>query len=402
MPQVLIWSGDEWATEFTRQRVHFPTLDDDGTDQTAALQAQISDVPDGEEGLPQTVYLPEGNFRIDGRIELIGRSNLVIDGSIGYEQWTDLTGIEAGVSSGGISTRSHWFISASSDLRITGLRITGSNDGRDPSDTRFALWQEALYQEAAISIQGASQRVLVDDCWVTNVHGDAIYVGGTGDPNIDITVRNIIATYLGRQGIAVVNGTNVLFEDCDVQWGGNSGFDVEPNHDSHFVDGITLRRVTMGCKHFPFIFGGDAGTVDEIHVKDVLVEDCVGVNSVSSHMAILGSPNTGENITIRRHTDMRQRSVEAISLGRWAGEIIIEDCVISSGPSTPTSYGVVFNACTAAVTLTGNTFNGATSNAGADDLYGVNPSTGTGAEPSSITHCGNVWNFSTENDGACA
>ena len=396
MPAVEVWSGTEWARAFTRQSVYRLTLDADGTDQWSSLQAQIAAIPDGTEEQPVTIFLPSGSYRIDGPVEVQDRDWLIIDGEGLFTHYTDLTGVEAGHATGDISERPHWQFADSRDCVLRRLTIRGPNDQRDASDSRYALWVEDLFNEHGVAIQSASERITIEAVTVTQIFGDTVYVGGTGAANLDIVLRDITGTYMGRQGLGIVLVDGLTVEDCDIQWGGRSGMDVEPNHDTHFVWNATFNRCTFGCQFYPWVLGG-SGSLISPTVKNIVIDDCVGVNTTSSHTALLGSPQEGLNLTMRRHTDMRNRSTQCLTLGAWAGTVLIEDCVVTSGPATPTTYGVWLSACTAAVTIRRNTFNGVGGvSTGADELYGV-----TGTAPASITTCGNVWAAGTLNDGAC-
>lgn len=398
MPAVEVWSGSAWLRAFNRQSVFRPTLTADDTDQTASLNAQIAAIPDGTALEPVTIFLPSGNFRIDGIVAISSREWLIIDGEGNFNHYSDLTGVEASVAD-----RAHWRFSGSNDCVLRRISVRGPNDQRDVSDPRMALYLEALVNEHGVGIQGASERITVELVTIDQVHGDTVYVGGTGDPNLDITLKNITGTYMGRQGLGIVLVNGLLVEDCDIQWGGRSGCDIEPNHNSHMVWNATFRRCTFGCQFYPWIAGGSGSDITPT-VFNILIEDCFGVNTTSAHTALLANCDDPDTITIRRHTDLRNRSTQCMTFNNWGGTVTVEDCVVTSGASTPTSYGVVLSNCDAAVTITGNTFNGvsgAVGAGGADELYGVNI-VGAGAEPVSITTCGNEWNRGGSHDGACS
>lgn len=395
MTFVQLWDGDQWGRSVART-LYPINLADDGTDQTSALLAQLAGVPDGSEGEPVTALLPYSaqGYRIEGTISLVGRSHLILEGRPGqrFAMYAEAPG------PGESSTRAHVSISGCDYVAIRHVGIRGPNTERDPDRPDFALHRTSLAFEHGVSISGASDHITVESMSISEVCGDTVYAGGVGALNTNITIRDIVGRHMGRQGLGLVAVDGCLVEDCDLQWGGRSGIDVEPNHDTNYVKNLTLRRVTSGSKSYPFVLGGDAGD-QLVHVENVVIEDCVGLNASSSHTALLAS-RRGTNLTVRRHTDVRQSSTRGMDLGGWSGDVLIEDCVVSSGPSTPTSCGVMLSNCTADVTLRGNQFHrgGTPGASGADELYVV----AGDVSPSSITACGNTWNAGASNDGECA
>lgn len=409
MPSVKIWSGVSWSTSFTNQSTYYATLADDNSNQSPSLQAQIDALDNGTSEQQVTLRLPSGEFRLDDTIDIQNRNYITIEGpTVGsFLGYTDLTGVDTGdsvlVAGSPRSQRIHWSVSGGTGVRLRHIRVRGANDQRDDVRTDFAEYLEAYAAEHGFAVTGAAADVLIESCEAQQVWGDAVYVGGTGSANTNIIVRDFYGRYCGRQSLGVTLVDGCLFEDVDIRWGGRSGLDIEPNHDDHYVWNCTLRRCTMGSNYYPFVIGG-SGSNQATTVKNIVLEDCKGLNAYSSHAAILANPQAvAENITVTRHTDIRQRSIRGMQFGNWSGMVTITDSVVTSGPSTPTSYGVGLDAVTADVTITNCTFNGIGPDAtsGADELYGVNSTGTTTGEPNSITTCGNTWAYGAQTDGVC-
>jgi len=369
-------------------------------DRTDELNALIAATPDGTEGNRNTVTLPDERWRVDGKIVVTNRNHLNITSSGTFTIWTEFTGVELGiVTQQGASNRSHWTLTSCEDVHLSNMQIDGPYENRRYGpDPRFAAYNEATAFEHGYSVQGASQECSVQNCSFYNIGGDGLYVGGTGEYNQNITLKNCTGAFPGRQSLGIVLVDNLLVEDVNIQWGGRSGLDIEPNHDSHFVHNATFRRCDIGSQFYPFIVGGEpplrgGETKPGILNKreNILIEDCIGRNAASSHTAILAN-RTGINLTVRNHTDLRQRSKYGVTLAGWEGPVIIENSIITSGPATPTTYGVWVKNCTGTVDITGNTFNGVTGDGGADELMLVE-----GGSPV-ITSSGNEWSMGTQTD----
>lgn len=367
-------------------------LADDDTDQSERLQRIIDTTPDGA-----TIFLPSGRYRLDRMITVTDRVGLTITGHPGNPPafYTDLTGLEVGyVDGNGRSNRKSWQINRSTNCRLANIAIEGSYTARDEDDDRFSKYWETYTFEHAVSIF-LSSGIVVEDVTFQDVGGDGIHIGSTGNPSTDITIRRVTGTHCGRQSFGITNVDGCIVEDCNIQWGGRSGLDIEPNHDTNFVRNFTMRRTTIGSKFYPFIVGGNWGDPNP-HVSDIVIEDCVGINAASAHPAILAN-SYKVNLTVRRHTDTRCRSKTCLQVGNTTGTVLIEDCQVTSGPSTDPSFGIQISDSPADFTITGNTFQGVSGTPpwGADDLYVV-----IGTEPLSITHYGNVWQAPVaENDG---
>lgn len=363
------------------------TLNNDPlVDNTATIQNAIDALANGIAGAPATLLLPAGRYRVDGVITIASRSYLRIDGGGVFTGYTDLTGVQVGiVTAQGTSNRAHWRVSGSNNVTLSGINIDGVHrNARDVEYGTFGLYLEATAFEHGFAIQTGSTNCSVLDCHVNGCGGDAYYVGGTDAPNTNITIKRCSGMYPGRQSIGVVLVDGLLMEDITIHRGGRSGLDIEPNHSTHFVHNATFRRMDIGSKFYPYIVGGvvplqgneqKAGIVNKR--ENILIEDCVAKYSASSHTGILAN-RSGVGLTVRNHVDRRQRSTDGMNVTQWTN-VNVNNCEVSSGPSTPLSFGVRFTDCVGPLSIINSEFNGIVSNGGADRLYGIGTNLDAGA-----------------------
>lgn len=379
------------------------TLQSDGTDQTASFQSQLAAIPDGTALNPRvvTIHTPDrGPATLDGTPTVSNRTGLFLQFDE-FQAVTALTGIEAGVvTAQGTSNRRHLAFANCDDMTVRGFTVVGPYAGRyELADPTFARWVIATAFEHGMALSGC-RRMVVEDMAFSWIGGDGMYLGsGVATGGVeraceDITIRRVTGTYPGRQALAPVHVDGLLVEDYDVRLGARSGLDVEPNSTDEYVNDAVFRRVTMGCRFYPFVIGGSLGPTDGKAAdwnkrQNITLEDCVGLNASSPHPAVQASRG-GKNITVSGHTDLRQRSTSGMIFSAWE-DGTVENSTVTSGPATPASCGVRLNQCTGDWTLTGNTFNGIPGGDGADQLYIAD----NGLVP---THSGNVWAMGTQSD----
>lgn len=125
----------------------------------------------------------------------------------------------------------------------------GRADLADPG--KWGTWVVALAFEHGIEVLDGVN-VVVEDCTVSGMGGDGVYIGG--DDTDGIVVRRVVQRRNGRQGIAVVAGHHILIEECDLR-SRRGGVDLEPDHPvSPFViSDVEIRNCTIrsGLLAFP-------------------------------------------------------------------------------------------------------------------------------------------------------
>jgi polygalacturonase len=189
------------------------TIDRTGAaDVTAALLAFLRRVPDGA----RVVFPPRSRYRVEGTLELTGRSRLVLDGS-GSEFFATIVGD---------GQRAHWRLVGGSDLTLRQMTIRGPN----PDGGTAAAFHDALQWQHGVDLRGVS-RALIERVRVSDVYGDCVYLGlGPGQRwSSDIRVSDSQCARNGRQGVALTAARRVVVERNRLAQIALMTFDVEPN-----------------------------------------------------------------------------------------------------------------------------------------------------------------------------
>ena len=183
------------------------------TDVTSSLQAFVDGSPNGS----VICFASGGQYRVNGTLKLINRSNITLEGNNAtIFQTTRSTGKILLIDNGG------------QDITVRNLTIKGAN----PNPGKWDLTYEHNH---AIHI-GGTLRVDLDHLTIKNIGGDALYImggylSGGGFRFADsIRFHNSVVDGTGRMGLAITDGaTNVSFDHNTLSRIAYYTFDVEPN-----------------------------------------------------------------------------------------------------------------------------------------------------------------------------
>lgn len=136
--------------------------------------------------------------------------------------------------------------------------------------------------------------------------GDGIYLGTTNGQGCDrFTIRNVKATNHHRQGISIINATDLLIEDCvfNSTDGTNpmAGIDFEPNHPFEKLSNCIVRRTVFNDNaHCGILFA--LGRLEKTSEPiSVLIEDCtIQGNGTAARVVPRSLNGVGGKIEFRR------------------------------------------------------------------------------------------------------
>lgn len=132
----------------------------------------------------------------------------------------------------------------------------------------WGTWVVALAFEHSIRLLDAVDAV-VEDCDVRGAGGDGVYIGGHGTRGV--VVRRVLQRRNGRQGIAIVEGHDILIEHCDLK-SRRGAIDIEPDRpaDPFVISNVEIRHCTIRAGLLAFPNQG-AGAIDgvNIHHNDI-------------------------------------------------------------------------------------------------------------------------------------
>jgi hypothetical protein len=166
------------------------------TDVTAELQALFDRTPNG--GVVRLA--PDGDYRVEGTILLNDRHGLVIDGN----------GARIFATTTGEPDRNQIQIRGGSWLKVRNLEIQGANphaglDGYVPG----------LEFQAAITIAGVTD-IEIDRVNIHDTYGDHIFIDRLKEKDdrdaVGVWIHDSTFARSGRQGIAVIDGRDIVIE----------------------------------------------------------------------------------------------------------------------------------------------------------------------------------------------
>jgi parallel beta-helix repeat protein len=241
------------------------------TDETNAIQSAIDAVSPGG-----TVYIPDGTYMINATaipsggthgLEINGKSNVTIN----LSSRAVLKAITNSSDSYEILR-----IVYSSNITITGGTLLGDKDTHTSSSGEDGT---------CLTILG-SQYVTLDGVTFRKGHGDGIYVQktGSGVRTQHMIARNIMVDGNYRQGIAIVDGDDILIENSTIKNsgglpGGGGGIDMEPNA-NETVNNIRIIGNTIANQASTGIGGGGRYLSGAVTTNVVVTGNTVSGNGI--------------------------------------------------------------------------------------------------------------------------
>ncbi len=248
------------------------------TDVTAALDDWIAGTPDRS-----TITLAaDARYRVDGVIQIRNRRGLVIEGNgatiVAPDDGSSSEPTQRSLAGKWPRNRRHVAISGSTDITVRDLAIDGP-------DTDGA-YDPALEGQAGFVI-GGSTDVTLERVDVREVWGDGVYIGGGSE-----AVRIVDSTFdlIGRQGVAIVNGVDVVVERNRFDRVARSVFDVEPVR-RWKVERVTLRDNAVGdYGNFLLASGGGGENVTDLRLEGNEID---GGRGLTVFAGVARSPRRG-------------------------------------------------------------------------------------------------------------
>ena len=291
---VLIPSTEPRADAAEATTIAVPeAIDSSGTtDVTDALNAFFRTVPSGS-----TVAFPEeGRYRVEGIVQIESASDITIDGN-GSTLFAETDGRDQvpprrAYNNHWPRRREHLTLNRVTNVHIHDLVVRGANPDGGATTRAYV---PSLEGQAGIAIIGGTG-ILLEQVTITDTYGDLIYIAGGAT---DVTVRESRLRRSGRQGVAVVNGRDVLIEDSELAGIGRSVLDLEPlgkglARDIRFVN----NEVGDYLNFLLAAVGGGTG-VDNIDVVDNAISADRGLSVVAG---VERNPRSGLRLVGNRGT----------------------------------------------------------------------------------------------------
>lgn len=201
-----------------------------------------------------------GHYRVDGIVRLTSLYGVRLDGRGATLKPTS--------TSAAGTNRRQLYILSSGNLIIKNLHIAGLNPN-------VAQWHADREQEPGIWIDGGAN-IKIQNVTIRNTYGDGIKLGfrnGVVAPPSKITLDRVTIRGVGRNGIAIVSGHNILITRTTISDTGLHGIDLEPDlagADIHHVtvQSSTIKRIGRAGvdTSYSFAANGNAGSMHDISV----------------------------------------------------------------------------------------------------------------------------------------
>lgn len=306
---VKVWNGSAWGLNYTPNAPTASVVVEitpllDGSDETAAIQAQINAAPDGTVAFPTIIRfmkgLSDGKAHTEGDLAnnprgangvflFQNRNNLIIEGPSAINPATFYTTAPAvdfntTVSGNTYSIRRHFWFKSCTNILVHFIRVEGSNYTEGPSlaigvpsfwlagpdtgsTTGFPGYHASWELEHGFDITDC-QGFTLEDCQVDSVWGDGVYLGNSiAHYSNDVTLQRLNLRWTGRQGIAMANCRNILVDDVTVVYGRRAAVDMEPFSTTGFVTDVEIRNCDLHPLQTQFAAVGD-GDVSRINLHD--------------------------------------------------------------------------------------------------------------------------------------
>lgn len=322
-------------------------------DQTAAIQGQLDEIPDGTEGNPTIVTMARGTYRVDGALTLAEKSHV--------DLWLHGVTFQATIDGSPYDARRHFTIDACDDITIRGLTIRGASPVAGTQNAAYVVDKEFQH---GFRIYNGSTNILLTHCNVFDIWGDFVYVGA-GAANDNIRVRKGEFRRNGRQAFAVIEGSNIFFEDNVLSDIRRSFVDVEPNVAEQSVDGVWVLRNVLetstagsggeGFTAQPNRLSFFANKGPDSDTSNIYFEDNVSAGNFNGESGKVAQTRT--NLVFRRNVFASQHGNPtggALQATNWAG-IEFTDNVIPLQTRTPVMYVCLHSADCTGLVESGNT-----------------------------------------------
>jgi hypothetical protein len=218
------------------------------TDVTADLQALIDKTPDG--GVVQ--FEQDGNYRLEGTLVVDERHDVRIEGN----------GARIFATTTGDAHRSQIRVSGGSGLKIRDLEIKGANPHAGLGDGAYV--SELEFQHG-ISLEGATD-VELDRVNIHDTYGDLLYISRHDDRRVAERVWIHHSTFArsGRQGIAIVDGRDIVIERNAFTDMRRATIDLEPTAWGWSAENVHIIDNEVGRGRLLFVAAAGVGPINRV------------------------------------------------------------------------------------------------------------------------------------------
>ena len=297
-------------------------------DTASEINSFIAGIPNGS----IVEFRPEVAYSLDTGLLLAGRNNLVLDGNSATLTMNGTTGNDEADST--------FLLRGSSHIRIVDFTVHGdyATFPGQAGEVAHLIGLSGWYGG------GPSSYIEMSNVTGDGFFGDFAYLEGenvgTQRPSTNVWIHHNNLTTVGRNGVSLINVTDVLIENNTMTRAAYHMIDFEPNFDAEEVRRVVIRDNTFGS------YAHRSGLI--------------------GFFVSFYSPNNpqGSDFTIENNTvagiaangyDGTARSLNSSFVGKSANKLVNVVFKNNSTSRTVSGYGILYFNWITGVTVTGNT-----------------------------------------------
>jgi parallel beta-helix repeat protein len=220
-------------------------------DVSAQMQSFFATVPDGS----VVVFGSHAQYQMDETLVLDRRHGLTIEGN----------GATIFAATPGDAHRSNIRLVESNGIVVRDLTVKGANPN---GGTSLGAYVPAKEFQHAFELLGVNNLVL-DHVAAFDTYGDFVYLGkAAGSWSSHVTIENSTFERNGRQGISLIDASDVLISNNTISDVRRATFDFEPDGRSDGVSNVVIENNTIGAGRLFFVAAAGLQPVNHVEILD--------------------------------------------------------------------------------------------------------------------------------------
>lgn len=180
-------------------------------------------------------------------------------------------------------TRCHVLLKNSKNITIEGLKVIGPNSN---GGTGSAAYVGALEAQHAIWVADC-ENITIDGLDASYIYGDGIYLRRVNN----CVIKNSLIHHNGRQGIAIIDSSNVIVYNNHLHDIRRSHIDLENNSDKEMQRNIVIDDNLFGRSRLGWIANGGRGRTEDVIISNNTLDK-------DDFMVTMGRGPLTKNVTI--------------------------------------------------------------------------------------------------------
>lgn len=281
---------------------------DCSVDVSTELNAWLAALPDGV-----VVDFGTGCYLVEQTLQVVGKTDVMFSGGT-FRALTTGEHLPAwdGKEANWPRHRAHWRIQNSTRVTFNDTRVEGPNSN--------FIYDSTLEAQHGFAVGNGS--ATFNNVIVRNVWGDFVTAG---ENSVDVIITGLDGSGAGRQGIGIVDSTNVVLQDSTLDRVRRSCVDVEPlGSIGQVVSGVIIRN-----NNFIFCGNTTVGVGGSGSSSNITID---GNTSTQPWFSKIGSSGPRTNFTFTNNVSLGSPTSRVLlTLGAWT-DVKIENNTMPVSP----------------------------------------------------------------------